>query len=191
MPRILVPLMTDFEEIEFVTVVDILRRAGVEVVTAGLSPNPVMGARGIAMHADMSLDDVNPDDYDGVVLPGGKGTDLLRQDARVARAVKAIHDRGKLTAAICAAPTVLSDLGLLAGRAATSHPSRAEQVACGQYLEEPVVRHGAVYTSRGAGTAMAFALDLAAGLAGQAKSAEVAESVVFDWRPAQEASGRR
>lgn len=183
MPTILVPLMTDFEEIEFVTVVDILRRAGVEVVTAGLSPNPIAGARGIRMHADTSLDDVDPTVFDGVVLPGGKGTDLLRGDERVRRVVRAIHDRGKVTAAICAAPTVLSDLGILAGRRATSHPSRAGEVSCGQYLEAPVVQDGEVFTSRGAGTAMAFALDLASRFAGREKAAEVAAAILADWEP--------
>lgn len=183
MPKILVPLMTDFEEIEFVTVVDILRRAGVDVVTAGLSPNPIVGARGISMWADKSLDAINADQFDGVVLPGGKGIALLRKDERVARIVKSLHGRGKLTAAICAAPTVLSDLGLLAGRPATSHPTKAAEIVCGEYLEQPVVRDDLVYTSRGAGTAMAFALDLAAHLAGPEKAVEVAESVLADWRP--------
>ena len=188
MPKILAPLMTDFEEIEFVTVVDILRRAGVEVVTAGLSPNPIMGAHGIAILADTSLDAVSPDSFDGVFLPGGKGTTLLRQDERVGRIVRAIHDRGKLTAAICAAPTVLSDLGLLGGRRATSHPTKAGEMVAGQYLVQAVVQDDHVYTSRGAGTAVALALELAARVVGAQKALEVAAAIVSDWQPATEAA---
>jgi 4-methyl-5(b-hydroxyethyl)-thiazole monophosphate biosynthesis len=183
MPRVLVPVMTDFEEIEFVTIVDILRRAEIEVVTAGLTPDPVVGARGIAVHADTSLDAVDATAFDAIVLPGGKGTGRLRDDPRVGTAVRALAEQGKLTAAICAAPTVLSDLGLLANRKATSHPTRRAEIRCSEYLEAAVVRDEPIYTSRGAGTAMAFALDLAARLAGDDKAREVAEAVLADWSP--------
>ncbi|MBM3269349.1 MAG: DJ-1/PfpI family protein [Candidatus Sericytochromatia bacterium] len=189
-PRVLVPVMTDFEEIEFVTVVDVLRRAGITVVTAGLSPNPIAGAHGIQVHADASISEVEPDGFDAIALPGGKGTPILREDRRVAALIRSLQARGQVVAAICAAPTVLSDLGLLKGRNATSHPSKRSEIACGRYLEKAVVVDGQVLTSRGAGTALAFALDLAARLVGVEKAEEVAMAVLADWEPAGAAPAR-
>jgi 4-methyl-5(b-hydroxyethyl)-thiazole monophosphate biosynthesis len=108
---------------------------------------------------------------------------LLREDPRIATLVRALSGRNQITAAICAAPTVLSDLGLLKGRDATSHPSRRTEIVCGRYLEKRVVLDGHTLTSRGAGTALAFALDLAARLVGVAKAEEVAIAVLADWEP--------
>jgi 4-methyl-5(b-hydroxyethyl)-thiazole monophosphate biosynthesis len=189
-PRVLVPVMTDFEELEFVAIVDILRRASVTVVTAGLSPNPIVGAHGIQIHADASIDEIEPDGFDAVALPGGKGTTALREDRRLHALIRSLAARGQIIAAICAAPTVLSDLGLLKGKKATSHPSRRSELACAQYLEKAVVADGQVVTSRGAGTAIAFSLELVARLVGVEKAEEVAMAVVSDWESAGAARAR-
>ncbi|ROR34221.1 4-methyl-5(b-hydroxyethyl)-thiazole monophosphate biosynthesis [Inmirania thermothiophila] len=155
--------------------VDILRRAGVEVVTAGLVAGPIRASRGVVVLPDTTLDAVAGEDFDMVVLPGGQpGTDTLAADPRV-RAILARHaQRGAYTAAICAAPKVLAEAGLLEGRRATAYPGVLEARAGGITLEEaPVVRDGRVVTSRGPGTAMDFALELAELLAGPQRRREV------------------
>jgi 4-methyl-5(b-hydroxyethyl)-thiazole monophosphate biosynthesis len=161
MARVLVPLAPGFEEIEAVTVVDVLRRAGVTVDVAGTAPGPVTGSHGITLTPDRTLADATADDYDLIALPGGMpGTLHLRENAAVVRLVRDLAAGGRWTTAICAAPTVLAAAGLTAGRTVTSHPSVAEALGDARYREEPVVVDGRVITSRGAGTAMEFALAL-------------------------------
>lgn len=178
MVKVLVPLFTGFEEIEAVTIIDILRRAEVNVVTAGLSPNPVMGAHGIPILADIDLDQAAADSYAGIVLPGGAGTATLRSDTRIRNLVTNFYKQGKTTAAICAAPTVLSELGFLRDKKATSYPSVRSSMTVGTYLEDPVVIDDLIITSRGAGTAMAFALELVARFSSEEKAHAVAQAVL-------------
>ena len=168
MPTALVPLFEGFEEIEAITIIDVLRRGNVEVITAGLSSINVMGAHAIAIIADTLLDTVRQQQFDAIVLAGGAGTFRLREDPRIAEILIQQTKANKLVAAICAAPTVLSNAGLLKGKRATSFPAVREQLELGEYLEVPVVMDGNVVTSRGAGTAMAFALKLVALLQGEA-----------------------
>jgi 4-methyl-5(b-hydroxyethyl)-thiazole monophosphate biosynthesis len=161
MSRVIVPLAPGFEEIEAVTIVDVLRRAGVTVDVAGTEPGPIRGSHGITVVPDVVLADVDSTLYDVVALPGGMpGTLNLRQSADVLRLVRELAAAGRLTTAICAAPTVLADAGVTAGRAVTSHPSVASELAGPDYRQDPVVVDGPVITSRGAGTAMQFALAL-------------------------------
>lgn len=176
MSRVLVPLAEGFEEIEAVTVIDLLRRAGVEVRAASLGPRLVTGSHGITLEADVTLDEARAADYDMIVLPGGMpGADHLKQDARVIALLKEFAEQGRYTAAICAAPGVLAHAGLLAGRAATSFPGFLDEgSAPGIRLRpEPVVTDGKVVTSRGAGTAMDFGLALVELLEGATVRAEV------------------
>jgi 4-methyl-5(b-hydroxyethyl)-thiazole monophosphate biosynthesis len=170
-PRVLVPLAEGFEEIEAVTVVDLLRRAGIEVRTASLAGPSVTGSHGIAVKADISLDVADVADYDMIVLPGGMpGAEHLKQDARVIALLRRFAAEGRYTAAICAAPGVLAHAGLLDGRRATSFPGfLGPGSAPGIDLsEEPVVVDGKVVTSRGPGTAIEFSLALIELLAGRA-----------------------
>src|SRR2546426_1155511 len=119
MKKVLVPLAPGFEEIEAITVIDILRRAGVEVVVAGTQPGPIEASRKTNHLPDCTLDDVRADDFDMIVLPGGQpGTNNLRRDARIQRIVQSLQAKQRRLAAICAAPTVLSALGVLDGRTA-------------------------------------------------------------------------
>ena len=176
MARVLVPLAEGCEELEAVTVIDLLRRAGVEVVTAGLEPGPVRCSRGVVLVPDTTLDEAMGADYDMVVLPGGgPGTERLDADPRVREILRRHAERGRWTAAICAAPKVLAHAGLLDGRRATSYPGVLDGVAVAglRYEEAPVVRDGRVVTSRGPGTAMDFALELIELLEGRAKREEV------------------
>jgi 4-methyl-5(b-hydroxyethyl)-thiazole monophosphate biosynthesis len=170
MPRVLVPLAPGFEEIEAVTIIDVLRRAGVTVDVAGTEPGPITGSHGITVTPDHPLSGLDADAYDLIALPGGMpGTLHLRQHPEVRRLVHELAERGRFTTAICAAPTVLAAAGVTAGRAVTSHPSVEGELAAaaGSYRTDPVVVDGSVITSRGAGTAMEFALALVERLVGR------------------------
>lgn len=178
MPRALVPLAAGFEEIEAVTIIDVLRRAGIEVTTAGLEPGTVPGAHGIALVPDRTLDDVRADEYDLNALPGGMpGADHLDRDPRIRRLVKEMAAAGKYVGAICAAPKVLASAGLLHNRPATSYPGFLDPSQV-QYREEAVVIDGKVITSRGPGTALDFALSLVEILAGAGKRAELEKQML-------------
>jgi 4-methyl-5(b-hydroxyethyl)-thiazole monophosphate biosynthesis len=163
MSRVLIPLAPGFEEIEAITVIDLLRRAGIEVRTAALGDLRVTGSHDITVEADIRLDDARVGDYDMIVLPGGMpGAEHLKQDARLSELLRQFAAEGRYTAAICAAPGVLAHAGLLAGRAATSYPGFLDDdSAPGIRLKtDPVVTDGKVVTSRGPGTAMDFGLAL-------------------------------
>ncbi|MFN0007126.1 MAG: DJ-1 family glyoxalase III [Planctomycetota bacterium] len=178
--RILVPLAEGFEEIEAVTIIDVLRRAGLDVTVAGLEPGHVMGSHGIALTPDADLGDLDLSSFTMVVLPGGMpGTRNLVQDERVLALVRRLHHQGLRTAAICGAPLVLHAAGVLAGAPVTSHPSVRGMLTGADVRSEPrVLRSGPITTSQGAGTAMEFALALVGDLCGEEKSAELARAMI-------------
>jgi 4-methyl-5(b-hydroxyethyl)-thiazole monophosphate biosynthesis len=172
MARVLVPLAQGCEELEAVTIVDLLRRAGIEVVTAGLDEGLVKCSRGVVLLPDAVLDEVLEQAFDMIVLPGGlPGADHLDQDPRIQRLVRSMAEQGLYTAAICAAPKVLASAGVLDGRQATSYPGvlQADALPATRVLEQAVVHDGYVITSRGPGTAMDFALTLIEILEGREK----------------------
>lgn len=181
MSRVLLPLAPGCEELEAVTVIDLLRRAGIEVVTAGLQPGIVKASRGTQLVPDTTLDAVLRDEFDMIVLPGGMpGAQHLRDDPRIIALLRNMAEQGKYTAAICAAPAVLAEAGLLAGKRATSYPGYLDQmhVPGMAYLKDAVVADGKILTSRGPGTAMDFALALIEALTGKAKRDEVETGLV-------------
>jgi len=174
--KALVFLASGFEEIETVTIVDVLRRAGVDVTVAGLTPNFVEGAHGINIVPDKTIDDVAVEDFDAVVVPGGNpGYKNLRNDPRVIDIIKKAFNSNKLVAAICAAPAVISDAGVLEGKACTIYPGMEDELrkGGGKPKMDMVVVDGNIITSRGPATALPFALKLAEKLAGK----QVAENV--------------
>jgi 4-methyl-5(b-hydroxyethyl)-thiazole monophosphate biosynthesis len=176
MARVLIPLANGCEELEAVTVIDLLRRAGIEVVTAGLTDGPVTASRGVVLIPDRSLDQVLDDDFDMIVLPGGlPGADHLDADPRIHALLQRMAEQERYTAAICAAPKVLLNAGLLDGRRATAYPGIIDGLMTenSQLLADAVVTDGKVVTSRGPGTAMDFALTLIEQLLGAAKREEV------------------
>ena len=160
-PRVLVPLADGCEELEAVTVVDLLRRAGLEVVTAGLADGTVTASRGTRLVPDTTLGALEGESFDAIVLPGGQpGADHLAADERVAARLRAMHADGDWVCAICAAPGVLARAGVLEGHRATAFPGVLERLGHGTLEHAPVVRDRNVVTSRGPGTAMDFALEL-------------------------------
>jgi len=168
-------LANGFEEIEAVTVIDVLRRGGVECTVVGVGTRAPTGSHAITVTADVAIDDLGEDaTWDVVVLPGGMpGATNLRDDPRVQAIVRRQHERGAALAAICAAPIALAPAGVLAGRRVTSYPGFLPQLGDVEYVEDEVVTDGGLVTSRGAGTAMAFALALVERLRGR----EVARDV--------------
>lgn len=168
MARVLIPLAQGCEELEAVTLIDLLRRAEIEVVTAGLDEHPVRASRGTRLIPDTTLDRILDQEFDMLVLPGGlPGADHLDQDPRIHALLRRLAEGGRYTAAICAAPRVLANAGLLEGRSATSYPGFLDGFAQVRVLDAPVVTDGRVITSRGPGTAMDFALQLIETLVGR------------------------
>lgn len=175
MSKVLIPLAQGCEELEAVTVIDILRRAGVDVMTAGLSSGSVRCSRGTVLVPDALLDDVLSQTYDMIVLPGGMpGAERLKNDARVIALLKNMAAQDQYIAAICAAPMALHAAGLLEGKTATSFPGVLDRLhGTHRYSTDSVVMDGRIITSRGPGTAMDFALTLVELLCGKRKRDEV------------------
>lgn len=180
MHKVLVPLAQGCEELEAVTIIDLLRRAQIEVVTAGLDSHAVTASRGTVLVPDTDLDAALKDDYDMVVLPGGlPGADHLDNDQRIRDTLIKMANSNKFTAAICAAPKVLANAGLLNNKKATSYPGILDDAKNTDVSSDAVVIDGKVITSRGPGTAMDFALTLIESLAGKEKRDEVEKGLVI------------
>lgn len=173
-------LAEGFEEIEAIAPVDLLRRAGVTVETVSIEENKVVtGARGIPVVADITIRQLQFEAMRLLVLPGGyPGYENLEKSAEVKSLLRRAAEAGKEIAAICGAPSVLGKLGLLAGRSATCYPGMEQLLNC-SVLTDPVVEDGPFITSRGAGTALAFALALVARVVSPEKAAEIRAGIVM------------
>lgn len=181
MKRVLLILSVGFEEMEAVTPLDLLRRAGIHAVSASTGPElTVTGGRGIRIQADRMLDDCINERFDMVILPGGPGVEELRKDARVLDLVRRTHAADIPLAAICAAPLILADAGVAAGHRITSFPGSKAELAgrVGSYSEDRVVEDGKVITSRGAGTSEEFSLRLIAYLLGRPAAEDIRSRIV-------------
>ena len=180
-PRVLVPLAQGCEELEAVTIIDLLRRAGIEVTSAGLNAGSVTASRGVTLIPDTDLESALKSDYDMIVLPGGlPGAEHLDDDERIRSILRKMSDDNKYIAAICAAPKVLANAGVLAGKTATSYPGFLDGLGLSDTTlsNEAVVRDGKVITSRGPGTAIDVALELIEVLSGKEKRHEVETALV-------------
>ncbi|NOX76770.1 MAG: DJ-1/PfpI family protein [Gammaproteobacteria bacterium] len=170
MARVLIPLAQGCEELEAVTIIDLLRRADIDVITVGLDRQTVTASRGVVLTPDTNLDDALTTDYDMVVLPGGlPGADHLNNDPRIHELLTKMTNAGKFIAAICAAPKVFASAGLLNGKRATAYPGTLEKYPAHNITQtnDAVVVDGKIITSRGPGTAMDFALTLIEQLLGE------------------------
>lgn len=163
MAKVLVPLAEGFEELEAITIIDLLRRAGFEVTSAGLDDQPVRASRNNVLIPDTSIDRIINDSFDLIVLPGGlPGADHLRDNENVQTLIKQQHQQGKTIAAICAAPRALASADILQGKTITCYPGALDQVDSTDFTisGNRIEIDGNVVTSRGPGTAMDFALTL-------------------------------
>ncbi|MDD3225047.1 MAG: DJ-1/PfpI family protein [Clostridium sp.] len=161
MSKVLLFLADGFEEIEALTVVDVLRRADIKCDMCSIKDEFVDGTHGIKVKADLNLNGVKTEEYDAVVLPGGMpGAENLRQNKSVIETVKKFNEDKKIVAAICAAPIVLNEAGIIKNKVITSYPDFKDKLTCKKYVEEKVFEDGNIITSRGPATAIYFALKL-------------------------------
>ena len=176
MKRVLCILENGFEEIEAIAPVDLLRRSGIEVVMAGVSAMEVTGKCGIRVTADVLLESVSGDDFDALFLPGGPAVMELRKNAEVIGLIRAFDGGGKPIAAICAAPLLLKDAGVLTGERITAHFSTAGELT--GITGDRVELDGNLLTSRGAGTAIEFGIAFVALLVGEEAAVEVSAAIM-------------
>jgi len=168
MAKVCVPLAEGFEEIEAISLIDVMRRGGIEVIVAGVDKDLVTGANGITVKADTDIKEAKADDLDMVVLPGGwGGTHILAENETVQQLLREMKEKEKIVGAICAAPFALKQAGVLNDRY-TCYPSVEEQIGTDGYTDkEKVVIDGNVMTSRGPGTSICFGLAIVRKLVGE------------------------
>ncbi len=183
MPKVLIPIATGFEEIEAVNIIDVLRRASIEVIMGSLNENGlVKGAHGITIQTDRPIKGLSADDFDMIVLPGGGGgTKLLAHDEMVQSLLKEMDNKGKNIGAICAAPYALYIAGVLK-EGYTCYPSVEEEIDVAGYQgdKSAVVETANVMTSRGPATAICFGLAIVKKLVGKEKYEELCSDLLAD-----------
>jgi protein deglycase len=178
MAHVITILADGFEEIEAVTYIDLLRRADIMVSVLGLDTRTVRGAHDLVIQTDGLLKDLS-DTYDGIILPGGQpGTTNLANSPLVLKKVHDSFSAGLLCAAICAAPLVFAKAGILSGKKATCYPSAIDKLTGASYIELPVVHDKNVITSRGAGTAIDFSLELIRYLANDTTAEKIRAAIL-------------
>ena len=179
MPSVLIPMVDGFEEIEAITAIDLLRRAEIEVYTAGFGKKSSTGSHAITVETDIDIDEVKARYYDALLLPGGPGVKALKEDTRVLDLIQDFSRSDKVVAAICAAPSVLAKVGLLRGKTVACFPSVESELGDSTLSQEEVVVDGKIITSRGAGTAIPFALAVIEALTSADVAADVAEKIIY------------
>ena len=184
MPKVAVVLADGFEEVEAMAVIDILRRAEIAVVIAGLHEGPVESARHVRVIPDTTIDAIRADNFDMIVLPGGQpGADNLNADSRVREIIAEFHKKGKLTGAICASSYVLANAAILEGKRATSYPTYSKRLGNARYVDENVVTDGTVITSKGPGTALQFGIALVERLVNKERAEAIKEAMLLRLPP--------
>lgn len=179
--KVLVMLAEGFEEIEAVTPVDLLRRAGVDCKLVSITNTlQVKGAHSIVYQADELFDEKACSEADGIILPGGMpGTLNLQKHEGLQKALEQFYKQGKYICAICAAPMILGSMGMLSGKTATIYPGMENHLVNANVSQEVVCMDGSIITSRAPGTAFPFALELVKIFAGEQKKEELIQDIVF------------
>lgn len=174
-------LGTGFEETEAIAPLDLLRRAGLEVTTVGINGKVIYGSHHIGVEADIELKDLDVTDLEMVILPGGLGgVASIRASQDAMNVVRHAYEQGKYTAAICAGPTVLADLGICDGKHATCYPGCEENMGTAHMMENAAaVTDGKLITGTSAGCAIPFGLAIIAALKGQAEADRIAAQIVI------------
>ena len=173
-------LGTGFEETEAIAPLDLLRRAGVEVQTVGLNGKVIYGSHGIGVEADMEIGEMDLTKLEMIILPGGLGgVTSIRAGQAAMDAVRFAYEHDKYTAAICAGPTVLADLGIVDGRKATCYPGCEAGMGSAIMVESAAVTDGKLITGTSAGCAVPFGLALIAALKGQEEADRIARQIVI------------
>ena len=173
-------LGTGFEETEAIAPLDLLRRAGVEVATVGINGKVITGSHGIPVTADMELSEMNWDNMDMIVLPGGLGgVNSIKASEKALEAVRYAYDSGKFVAAICAGPTILAQLHITDGKNATCYPGCETQMGSANMVNAAAVTDGKIITGTSAGCAIPFGLALITALKGEEAAAAIAKQIVI------------
>jgi 4-methyl-5(b-hydroxyethyl)-thiazole monophosphate biosynthesis len=173
-------LGTGFEETEAIAPIDLLRRAGISVLTVGLNGKIIYGGHGIGVEADILIDEMDLTNMEMIVLPGGLGgVASIRGCEKAMDAIRFAHENGKFTAAICAGPTVLGDLGITDSKNATCYPGCESGMGSANIVNAAALQDGKLITGTSAGCAVPFGLQLIAALKGEAAAKTVAEQIVI------------
>ena len=183
MSKLLVMLAKGFEEVEALTVVDYLRRSGLEVVMVSITDDKlIQGSHGIKVMADLTMDELRDvSNYRGIIIPGGMGgAAALRDNSTVIELVQEFFKQNKLIAAICAGPIVLGKAGILSNKSATCYPGFGSQLGAGKLKEDIVVKDGNIITSRGPATTVYFALKIIEHLQGEDRKREIKKAILLD-----------
>ena len=179
MAHVITILAEGFEELEAVSYIDIIRRAGIEITLLGLTSCEVTGGHGITIRAQDLLQ-LYSGSYDGIILPGGgPGTDNLLKSDLVIKKVRDAFERGLLCAAVCAAPSIFGKAGILNGKKAVCYPGVEDNLTGATVSLEPVLKDGTIITSRGIGTSIAFALEIVTFLTDASNSSKIAKQILY------------
>lgn len=178
--KVAVYFATGYEEVEALAVVDVLRRGGVDVSMVGVTGKTVVSARQISINMDQTIDEVNHDEIDMMVLPGGiPGVDNLKVNETLVQNLKAFKKEGKWIAAICAGPSILGELGLLEGEKATCYPGYEEALVGATVVNERAVVSNKIITGKGAGAALEFGLTILSVIKGEEVANKVAKGMII------------
>ena len=173
-------LGTGFEETEAIVPIDLMRRAGISVLTVGLNGKVICGGHGIGVEADITAEEMDLTDLEMIVLPGGLGgVKSIRESEKAMDAIRFAHENDKFVAAICAGPTILAQLGITDGKDAVCYPGCEEEMGSANMITAPCVRSGKVITGTSAGCAVPFGLKLVEALKGADEADRIKKQIVI------------
>ena len=173
-------LGTGFEETEAIAPIDLMRRAGISVLTVGINGKVICGGHGIGVEADITAGEMDLTDLEMIVLPGGLGgVKSIRESEKAMDAIRFAHENDKFVAAICAGPTILAQLGITDGKDAVCYPGCEEEMGSANMITAPCVRSGKVITGTSAGCAVPFGLKLVEALKGADEADRIKKQIVI------------